>query len=442
MANPRIPPHDEEAEKSVLGSVLLDADAILNILGTIRPEHFYFERHSRIFEAMLDLYTKSEPIDLITLTARLKKTGAHKKVGGTSYLSELLNVVPTAGHVEHYAQIVDEAYIKRKLISLSAQTTEEAFREEKEAKELLDTAESQIFALSRQHIKQGFIKLKDALTESFDRISDIHKRKGKLRGLATGFMDLDNLLAGMQASNLLILASRPGIGKTAFVLNVAKHVALVEKVPVAFFSLEMSKEELVDRLLVAQANIDAWRLKTGRLSDEDFASITQAMSDLSEAPLYIDDTPGINVLEIRTKARKLKLERNIGLIIVDYLQLAEAGRRFENRVVEVSMISQSLKNLSRELKIPVIAVSQLSRAVESRGVKRPQLADLRESGAIEQDADIVMFLYREEENPEEWGTQINTKLFAAKHRNGRIGTINLTFRGDRISFFGMEKKRG
>lgn len=441
MADPRIPPHDEQAEKSVLGSVLLDTDALLSIVERIRPEHFYFDKHSKIFEAMLELYTKSQPIDIVTLTSYLRKTGAHKKIGGAAYLSELLNIVPTAGYIEHYGQIIDEAYIKRKLISLSAQTTEAAFREEKEAKELLDTVESQIFALSRQHIRQGFITLKEAMTESFERISEIHERKGQLRGLSTGFVDLDNLLAGMQASNLIVLAARPGIGKTAFVLNIAKHVAVDDKVPVAFFSLEMSKEELVDRLLVAQANIDAWRLKTGRLSDEDFAKITQAMSELAEAPLFIDDTPGVNVLEIRTKARKLQLDRNIGLIVVDYLQLAEAGRRFDNRVVEVSMISQSLKNLARELKVPVVAVSQLSRAVETRSIKRPQLADLRESGAIEQDADIVMFLYREEEDPEQWGSQILTKLYIAKHRNGKIGTIDLVFRGDRISFYGMEKKR-
>lgn len=440
MADPRIPPHDEQAEKSVLGSILIDPEAIINVADRLQAVAFYFDKHARIFEAMMALYEKTEPIDLVTLRAQLRKEKALTSVGGTAYLSDLLNVVPTAGNIKHYARLVEECFIKRTLISISAQTTQEAFGEDRDVGELLDKTESAIFALTQQHIRQDFILLKDAMTESFERINEIHKRKGKLRGLATGFTDLDNRLAGMQASNLLVLAARPGIGKTAFALNVAKHVALKEKVPVAFFSLEMSKEELVDRLLVAEADIDAWRLKTGRLSDSDFAKITEAMSNLSEAPLYIDDTPGLNVLELRTKARKLQAEKGVGLIIVDYLQLAEAGRRFDNRVVEVTMISQSLKNLARELRVPVLALSQLSRAVETRGVKRPQLADLRESGAIEQDADVVMFLYREEES-EDLGTQILTRLFIAKHRNGKVGTLDLVFHANKISFFGMERRK-
>lgn len=424
-----------------MGSVLIDSDSIIEIVDRLSPSFFYFDKNSKIYESMQELYAEPSPIDIVTLTSQLKKKKALKSVGGANYLADLLNIVPTAGNIKYYAKLVENAYIKRRLISISSKTTEQAFDEGKDLRELLDGAESSIFALTRQHIRQEFISLKDALTQSYERISDIHKKGGKLRGVPTGFADLDNMLAGMQNSNLLILAARPGIGKTAFSLNVAKHVALKEKQSVAFFSLEMSQEELVDRLLVSEANIDAWRLKTGKLSDEDFGKITQAMSDLSEAPLYIDDTPGLNVLELRTKARKLQMEKGISLIVVDYLQLAEAGRRFDNRVVEVSMISQGLKNLARELKVPVLALSQLSRAVESRGVKRPQLADLRDSGAIEQDADVVMFLYREEEDPEEWDRQILTKMFIAKHRNGKIGTIDLVFRGDRISFFGMGKHR-
>jgi replicative DNA helicase len=441
MVNPRIPPHDEQAEQSILGSILIDPEAIVEVADRVKPEFFYYDRNSKIFETMLNLYANDEPIDLVTLTSKLKKAKLFKRIGGASYLSDLLNIVPTSGNIKHYASIVEDAYIKRKLISVAAKATEEAFKEEKETAELLDTAESAIFSLTRQHIKQDFISLKEAMTESYERISDIHKSGGKLRGVSTGFVDLDNRLAGMQASNLLILAARPGIGKTAFALNIAKHAALKDKVPVAFFSLEMSKEELVDRLLVSQANIDAWKLKTGRLSDTDFANITQAMTELSKAELFIDDTPGLNVLELRTKARKLQAEKNIGLVIVDYLQLAEAGRRFDNRVVEVTMVSQSLKNLARELKVPVVALSQLSRAIETRGAKQPQLADLRESGAIEQDADVVMFLYREEDNIDEYDKNILTKLYIAKHRNGKLGLIDLVFHGNKISFFGMEKGR-
>ena len=441
MADPRIPPHDEEAEKSVLGSTLIEPSALIEIADRLTPEHFYFEKHRRIYEAILELYEKTEPIDLITLTAQLKKDKSLAKIGGSAYLSELLEVVPTAGNIKHYSTIVEEAYIKRTLISVAAKTTELSFRDDQEVKDLLEQAESSIFNLSRQHIKRDFTALKDALVSSFERINEIHKRGGELRGVSTGFKDLDDKLAGLQDSNLIVLAARPGMGKSAFSLNIAKHAALVAKVPVAFFSLEMSKEELVDRLLVAQANIDAWRLKTGKLSDADLGSITKAMSELSTAKLFIDDTPGLNVMEMRTKARKLQLEHNIGLVIVDYLQLVNAGRRYENRVVEVSMISQSLKNLARELKVPVLALSQLSRAVESRGVKRPQLADLRESGAIEQDADVVMFLYREDEENNDWDTQVLTKLFIAKHRNGKVGTIDLAFRGDRISFYGMNKAK-
>lgn len=441
MADPRVPPHDEEAEKSVLGSTLIEPGALVQIADRLTAEHFYFDKHRRIFDAIIELYEKNEPVDLITLTAQLKKQNSLTKIGGSAYLSELLEIVPTAGNITHYARIVEEAYIKRTLIAVAAKTTELSFQDNQEVQGLLDQAESSIFNLSRQHIKRDFTSLKDALTESFERINEIHKRGGKLRGLSTGFTDLDDKLAGMQDSNLIVLAARPGVGKTAFALNIAKSVALISKVPVAFFSLEMSKEELVDRLLVAQANIDAWRLKTGKLSDFDLGNITKAMSDLSSAKLFIDDTPGLSVMEMRTKARKLHLEHNIGLVIVDYLQLANAGRTFENRVVEVSMISQALKNLARDLKVPVLALSQLSRAVESRGVKRPQLADLRESGAIEQDADVVMFLYREEEENENWDEQILTKLFIAKHRNGKIGTIDLVFRGDRISFFSMSQKK-
>lgn len=442
MAGAKIPPHDEQAEAAVLGAILIDRDAIVEVIDIVRRDHFYFPANQAIFTAMLALFERSEPVDLVTLTAELKKNKTYTEIGGAKYLSSLLEDLPTTTNVSHYARIVQDLYTKRRLIATGGKIVERGFSVETEVKTLLDEIEAEIFAISQFHIRRDFIMLKEALAESFDRLDELHKRGSHLRGLATGFTDLDNKLSGLQPSNLLILAARPGQGKTAFVLNVAQHVAVNSKVPVGFFSLEMSKEELVDRLLVAQADVDAWRLKTGRLSDEDFTRISQGMGELAEAPLFIDDTPGINVLEMRTKARRLQAEHKVGLIIVDYLQLVDPGRRFDSRVQEVSIVSQSLKNLARELKVPVLAVSQLSRAVEARGTKIPQLADLRESGSIEQDADVVMFIYREEREGTSWSDQqVLIKLLIAKHRNGPVGEIEFLFRGDRIRFYSVEKKR-
>lgn len=322
---------------------------------------------------------------------------------------------------------------------MAPKIVEMSFRDDQEVGDLLNKTESQIFSISQKSNLRTFVPLKEALAESFDRIDELHKKGSGLRGLRTGFVDLDNTLSGMQASNLLILAARPGHGKTAMVVNIAQHVAVNDKKPVGIFSLEMSQEELVDRLLVGQADVDAWKIKTGRLSESDFTKLSNAMGELADAPIFIDDTPGISVFEMRTKARRLILEQNISLFIVDYLQLVDPGRRYDNRVQEVSIVSQSLKNLARELKVPVLAVSQLSRAVEHRGEKKPQLADLRESGSIEQDADVVMFLYRLEDEIMSQIRQI--KLLIAKHRNGPMGEIDLLFRGDRIRFYNVEKKR-
>jgi len=440
MAETKIPPHNEEAEQSVLGSVLIDKDAIISVAEFLKPECFYKDSHGKIYAAILRLYEKREPIDLVTLTQELKSSGDFEKAGGTSYLTELVNMVPTAANIEHYGRIVLETHTKRKLITVSARISEMAFDEKGEVREILDKSEQEIFAISQAQTKRNFIALKSALAESFDRLDELHKKAGGLRGVPTGFADLDNKLAGMQDSNLIILAARPGKGKTALVLNFAQYAAVEKRMPVGIFSLEMSKEELVDRLLVAQADVDSWRLKTGKLSDDDFTKLSDAMGELAEAPLYIDDTPGITIMEMRTKARRLQVEHGISLLIVDYLQLADPGRRFDNRVQEVSIISQGLKNLARELKIPVLAVSQLSRAVEARGDKIPQLADLRESGAIEQDADVVMFLYHPNEEEQKDQEQSQVKLLIAKHRNGPLGEIDLLFRGNRIRFFGMEKR--
>jgi len=432
----RMPPHSVSAEESVLGALLLDKDAVIAVAEFLLPEDFYDQRHRDIFECCIELYEERIPVDVLTVSERLKKRKVLKKVGGASYLADLTNKVPTAAHVEHYGHIVKDAAVKRALLASATKIADLSFDEGIAANELLDKAESEIFALSQKHLSQSFTLIKNALAESFDRLDELHKQGEGLRGVPTGFKDLDDALAGMQKSNLLILASRPGVGKTSFSLGVAQNLAVKCKKTVGFFSLEMSKEELVDRLLVVQADIDAWKLKTGKLGEEDFTKLSNAMGELAEAPLFIDDTPALSILEMRTKARRLQVEHGVDLLVVDYLQLARS-RQLENRVQEVSEISQGLKNLARELKVPVLALSQLNRAVETRGgQKRPQLADLRESGSIEMDADVVMFLWREDEENIE-----NINLEIAKHRNGPLKTIQLFFKGDRIKFYGRETKR-
>lgn len=431
----KVPPHSTDAEISVLGALLLDKDAIIAVAEFLEGRHFYDDRHKEIYDSMIDLYQQRTPIDILTVSERLKKRKVLKNIGGVTYLAELTNRVPTAAHVEHYGKIVKDQATKRSLMLAASRLVELSMDEGLAAEELLDKAESEVFSLTQRHMNQSFTSVKTALADSFDRLDELHKQDGAMRGVPTGFPDLDNALAGLQRSNLVILAGRPGGGKTSFALNVAQHVAVNEKRPVGIFSLEMSKEELVDRLLVAQADIDAWKLKTGKLDEDDFTKLSTAMGELAEAPLYIDDTPALSILEMRTKARRLQVEFGIDLLIVDYLQLAKS-RNLENRVQEVSEISQGMKNIARELKIPVLCLSQLSRAVEQRGgVKRPQLSDLRESGSIEQDADVVMFLYKEEDDNHE-----NILLDIAKHRNGPLSQIKLFFKGDRIKFFSRDSK--
>jgi len=378
----KLPPHDALAEKAVLGGVLIDTAAISDVAEILQPRHFYFEENRLVYTAILGLFDKSKAIDVVTVAAQLKEDGTLKKVGGTDYLTSLIDAVPTSAYVRHYAEIVKNMYIKRTLISVASELVEKSFEETGEVQELLNFAESEIFSLSQAFLHRDFMALRELLAESFERLERFMKSGAQTRGLATGFTALDRKLSGLQDSNLIILAARPGVGKTAFALNVAMNAALQSKAPVGFFSLEMSKEELVDRLLVGQADIDAWKLKTGKLDDEDYSRLTQAMGELSEAPIYIDDTPGASILEMRTKARKMKIEHDLKLIVVDYLQLAVPGKRFDSRVQEVGYVSQNLKNIARELQIPIIALSQLSRAIEHRGEKRPQLADLRESGCV------------------------------------------------------------
>ena len=439
----KIPPQNLDAEASLLGAILIDVDAIVRIADRIAPFDFYDERHQRIYEAMKKLYEKHSPIDVLTLSNQLKDSELLTLVGGASYLTELTNYVPTAAHAEHYADIVSQKAIRRRLIKASQDITGLGFDETKAVQELIEEAETQLFQVSQQHVKQDISSIEDILAESFERLDDLHKDKGKIRGVPTGFRDLDNILAGLQRSDLIILAARPSMGKTALSLNLAHSVATKASQPVLVFSLEMSKEQLVDRMLSMESGVDAWNIRTGNLSDSDFEKIGQAMGTLSEAPIYIDDSAGITVSDLRTKARREQHQRQLGLIIVDYLQLMSGGARFGgdgNRVQEISEISRGLKAIARELNVPVIALSQLSRSVESRTPQIPQLADLRESGSIEQDADVVAFIYREDYYNPETDRKNITDVLIKKHRNGPTGNVELYFDKEKQRFKSLDKR--
>lgn len=439
----RMPPQNVEAEQSVLGSLMIDKDAIIKIADLLSPEDFYKDSHRRIFQAMLYLYENHEPIDILSLSNRLKETSELEQIGGHSYLASLANTVPTAANIVHYTKIVERKAILRKLIDNASQIVSNAYDEKNEVDEVLDQAEQKIFAVSQKHVRQDFSHLKPILDEAWEKIDELDKNKGKLRGVPTGFYELDDLLSGMQESNLIILGARPSMGKSSFAMDIARHAAVQAKVPVGIFSLEMSKGELVDRLICAEAGVDLWKMRTGHLSSQgeydDFTRIGHAIGKLSEAPLFIDDTAGLNVMEMRTMARRLQAEHGLGLIIIDYLQLIEGRANIENRVQVVSEISRSLKGLARELRIPIIALSQLSRGVESRDDQKPKLSDLRESGSIEQDADVVMFIYREDrakKNAERTGI---ANIIIAKHRNGPIGEVDLRFVQEYTSFRNLDK---
>ncbi len=439
-----VPPQNTEAEASLLGAILIDSDAIVKVADLVRPEDFYDERHARIYEATINLYEKHSPIDVLTLSDQLRSTGMLEIVGGASYLTELTNFVPTASHADRYAGIIAEKSMRRRLIKASQAITEFGFDEASSLQELIENAETKLFEVSQRHIKQDINSIESVLSASFDRLDELHKDKGKLRGVPTGYRDLDNVLAGLQPSDLIILAARPSMGKTAFALNLAHNVAVKAGKPVLMFSLEMSKEQLVDRLLAAEAGVNAWNLRTGNLTDDDFEKIGHAMGTLSEAQIYIDDTPGITVSDMRTKARREAHQHELGLIVVDYLQLMSGGARFggdSNRVQEISEISRGLKGIARELNVPIIALSQLSRSVESRSPQIPQLADLRESGSIEQDADVVAFIYREDYyNPETENKNI-AKILIKKHRNGPTADVDLYFDREKQRFRSLDTKR-
>lgn len=436
----KMPPQNLEAEQSLLGSLLIDKDAIIKIADIVNRKDFYDDRHSAIFEAISELYEKRQPIDILNLSNRLKEKKKLSEVGGRSYLVSLTNSVPSSSHIVSYAQIVARKATLRRLIKASSEITSMSYNETNEVEQMLDSAEQKLFAVSQNYLKQNFIPIKDVLDDAFDRIDTLHKEKGKMRGVPTNFIDIDKKLAGLQNSDLIILAARPSMGKTSLALDIARQVAK-QKIPVGIFSLEMSKEQLVDRLLCAEAEVDLWKMRTGKLStkdgDDDFASINHAMGVLSEAEIYIDDSAVANIMELRTKARRLKAEHNLGLLVIDYLQLME-GSRTENRVQEISEISRSLKSLAKELNIPVLALSQLSRSVESRPNKIPILADLRDSGSIEQDADVVMFIYRDDYYKEKSSKPNVADIFIAKHRNGPTGRIELYFNMARASFTNYE----
>jgi len=442
MPDIKIPPQNLEAEQSVLGSLLIDKDAILKVGDFLNAEDFYRDDHRIVYQTILKLYEKHKPVDVVTLTDELEINKKLKDIGGASYLATLVNSVPTAANVASYAQIVQHKATLRRLISAATSIAELGYDENTELESILDKAESSLYSVSQKYVKQYFTPIRDILSDSFDRIDKLHKEKGTLRGVPTGFHDLDNLMAGLQPSDLIILAARPSIGKSSLALNFVDHVACDEKIAVGIFSLEMSKEQIIDRLLCLRGTVDSWKLRTGNLEDEDFGRLNYAMGALSEAPIFIDDTPIINVMEIRTKARRLQAEHGLGLIVIDYMQLIQGtSRSSDSRVQEVSEISRGLKGLARELNVPVLALSQLSRAVEHRPDKRPMLSDLRESGSIEQDADVVMFIYRDDYYEQDTDLKNVAEILIRKHRNGPVGDIQLFWKPEYMKFGTMDKKR-
>lgn len=447
----KVPPHSLEAEESFLGSLLIDKDAIIRVADTTLPDDLYKDSNRIIYETIKELYSNQEPIDIITLANRLEEKKKLPLVGGRSYLAQLTNAVATSGNIVQYANIIQRKATLRRLQQAAAEISNLSFNEEKEIDDVLDQTEKKIFGVSRKYLKNAFLPIDNLLAEAFDRIDDLHKYSGKLRGLPTGFPDLDNLLAGLQKSDLIILAARPSVGKTSLALDIARQAALKSKEGVGIFSLEMSKEQLVDRMLCSQAGVSLWKMRTGNLSDKDgdndFARIGEAMGQLSEAPIYIDDSGTLSIMEIRAKARRLQMEKGLGLIVIDYLQLMEGrGKYGDNRVQEIAEISRGLKSIARELNIPILALAQLSRAVEMTHPAIPKLSHLRDSGSIEQDADIVMFIYRKAAdrgyNPNDLplDERYRAEIHIAKHRNGPTGKIDLFFDESTVSFKTITKQ--
>jgi len=443
----KIPPQNIEAEISVLGALMIDKNAITKIADVIQPEDFYKTKHEKIFETILELYQEQQPLDILSVSSKLKEKKSLKDIGGRGYLTEIINSVATASNVVSHAKLVQKKSILRKLIEAATEIVELGYQEEQPLDKIIDESQQKLFAVSQRSSRDDFASINKLLESAFVRIDEMHKDSSKFRGLPTNFYDLDNILSGLQKSDLIILAARPSIGKTSFALDLARSSAIKSKTPVGVFSLEMSSDQLVDRMLAAQANVNLWNLRTGNLDsdseDDDFQKIGDAMGVLSEAPIFIDDSATSNIMEMRTMARRLQAEHGLGLLIVDYLQLMEGrgNRNNDNRVQEISEISRGLKNLAKELNVPIVALSQLSRAVESRSPQIPRLSDLRESGSIEQDADVVLFLYREDrENPETENKNI-IEVIIAKHRNGPVGKISLYFDEETTAFRSLERKQ-
>ncbi len=441
LDNNRIPPQNLEAEQALLGSILLRQDAMNDIMDVISPRSFYAEKHRLIFETMLELFGKGSPIDLLSLTSRLEEKGLLERAGGASYIASLANSVPSSVNAKHYAEIVHKKHAMRELIDAAEHIRGLGQNEEDELEQILDSAEKRLFDVTNTSGKHRFVELKEMLGDAWERIDRLHKSREELRGIPTGFKELDNLLAGLQKADLIILAARPSMGKTSLALDIARQTAVQHNVPVGIFSLEMSAQQLVDRMLASQSNVNAWALRTGRLSaGNDFDRIRDALDVLAKAPIYIDDQPAQSILKMRSVARKLKREKNIGLIVVDYLQLMLTGMKSANDSFyqQVTEISRSLKQLARELDTPVLALSQLSRAVEARGGK-PRLSDLRDSGSIEQDADVVMFIHREDKYKEDSDKPNIAEIMVEKHRNGPTGKIELYFDEKKATFLPIEK---
>jgi replicative DNA helicase len=441
-SNLKIPPHNAEAEQSVLGSLLIDKNAILKVADVLSPEDFYDPKHERIYAAILELWGNHQPADVLSVTNFLKEKEILTDIGGSSYLAELTNKVSTASHVDHYAEIVQEKKARREAIKLAGNMAEGAFDEDS-IEDFLDKMEQQVMNISQKSLTQNFIPLQEELRTAYERIEKLHQGDGMTRGVPTGFEGLDNILSGLQKSDLIIIGARPSLGKTTLALDMARNAAMKHKLPVGIFSLEMSREQIVDRLIAAESGVPLWKLRTGRITnDTDFGLIQSTLDRLSAAPIFIDDTPSPNILQMRAMARRLQIEHGLSLLVVDYLQLIAPRGHTDNIVQQVTEISRGLKALARELNIPVLAVSQLSRAVDQRDNKMPRLSDLRESGSIEQDADVVMFLYRKDRErfdlpPEE---QNIAQVSIAKHRNGPLGMMNLQFDQECVSFKPLEKK--
>ena len=437
----KVPPHDIEAEQAVIGSMLTDQEAVYAAIERLKPEDFYREDNKQIYTAILNIYNKAEPIDIITLKAELSSMGKLDAVGGLEYIVELPEKVPTTANVDRYIKIVEEKSLLRNLIRAANEILSSGYAQEDDVENIVDHAEKKIFDVMQKKSQKGYTTIKDVLVESFTKLEELYNQKEHITGVPTGFAELDKKTAGLHGSELILIAARPAMGKTAFALNIATNAALRANVPVAIFSLEMSKDQLVNRMLCSEAMVDSNNVRTGELNDEELGKLAETSGELSQAPIYIDDTPGISVMEIRAKCRKLKLEKNIGLVIIDYLQLIQGSGKTSSREQEIAEISRSLKILAKEIEVPVIALSQLSRAVEARPDHRPMLSDLRESGSIEQDADIVMFLYRDDYYNEDSEKKNIAEVIIAKQRAGSTGTVDLAWLGKYTKFANLEKYR-